>query len=394
LEIFFEIIEIVMNGLIEFSNMKVCCETYRLSNFMLISLVYWLICLAVAAMVIFSWSFVFEISTSSPGFIRPFSGTSSVCSAYNGHIKQSFLKENQFVNAGDTLFSIEAEALAIKQKFLSDKLAELTEITTDLKVMINTSMEDKRIQSSLLQRSWSTYSQKMKDSRTRLKKAETDYKRNMNLHSASVIADAEFETYKYELDRAINEVSLTRKAQLSQWQADLVNYEREVHSVGTELAAVEKEIANMIIRAPISGTVQRLTGVYTRSVVYVGQELAQISPDSNLIVEAYVAPNRIGLLHQGMQVRFLIDAFNYNQWGFSNGKIIDISNDIQIINDKPVFRIRCSLDRNYLQLKNGYKGALKKGMSLQARFIVTKRTLWQLIYDNIDDWLNPAKRTV
>jgi len=30
-------------------------------------------------------------------------------------------------------------------------------------------------------------------------------------------------------------------------------------------------------------------------------------------------------------------------------------------------------------------------MSLQARFIVTERTLWQLIYDNVDDWLNPGR---
>lgn len=381
-----------MNRLIDFSKVKVCCETYRLSNFMLISFAYWLICLTVVGIVIFSWSFVFEISTSSPGLIRPFSSTSSVCSAFNGHIKQSFLRENQFVNAGDTLFRIEAEALSIRKKFLLEKLVETEKIITDLRVMTNSSTDEKRLHSVLLQQSWITYLQRMKDSRTRLKKAEVDYKRNMNLHNGQVIADAEFENFKYELDRAMNDVALTRKAQLSQWQIELMNYEREMLSVRTELYEVERDIANMIIRAPISGTVQRLTGMYAGSAVYMGQELAQISPDSDLIVEAYVAPNRIGLMHEGMQVRFLIDAFNYNQWGFSHGKVIDISNDIHVVNDKPVFKIRCTLDRNYLQLKNGYKGTLKKGMSLQARFIVTERTLWQLIYDNVDDWLNPARR--
>lgn len=40
--------------------------------------------------------------------------------------------------------------------------------------------------------------------------------------------------------------------------------------------------------------------------------------------------------------------------------------------------------------KNGYKGYLKKGMTLQARFIITERTLWQLLYDKVDDWINPA----
>ena len=32
---------------------------------------------------------------------------------------------------------------------------------------------------------------------------------------------------------------------------------------------------------------------------------------------------------------------------------------------------------------------IKKGMTLQARFYVTRRTLFQLLYDKADDWLNP-----
>lgn len=32
---------------------------------------------------------------------------------------------------------------------------------------------------------------------------------------------------------------------------------------------------------------------------------------------------------------------------------------------------------------------LKKGMNFTGRFIVTKRTLYHLLFDNVDDWLNP-----
>ena len=324
--------------------------------------------------------------------IRPFSGTSSVRCAFNGHIKKSFLQENQTVNAGDTLYTVETDALNIRQEifFLINSMRS-NMIVADLTILTNTKSDEKRLHSALLRQSWITYLQRMTEANTQLKKAQTDYRRNLNLHNGKVIADVEFETYKYALDRAINEVALTRKTQMNQWQAELMNYERDMRSVESELAAVEREIQSMIVRSPISGTVQGFAGIYTGSVVYVGQELAQISPDSDLIVEAYVSPNHIGLLREGMQVRFLIDAFNYNQWGFGQGRVIDISNDIHIVNDKAVFRIRCSLDRNYLQLKNGYKGILKKGMSLQARFIVTERTLWQLISDGMNDWLDPAR---
>lgn len=71
-----------------------------------------------------------------------------------------------------------------------------------------------------------------------------------------------------------------------------------------------------------------------------------------------------------MAVRFQVDAFNYNQWGMATGKVLEISNDIYTIDEKPVFIVKCQLDKEFLQLKNGYKGYLKKGMTLQARFMI------------------------
>jgi HlyD family secretion protein len=32
-------------------------------------------------------------------------------------------------------------------------------------------------------------------------------------------------------------------------------------------------------------------------------------------------------------------------------------------------------------------------MTLQARFSIAERSLWQLLYDKADDWLNPNQET-
>ena len=42
-----------------------------------------------------------------------------------------------------------------------------------------------------------------------------------------------------------------------------------------------------------------------------------------------------------------------------------------------------------LKLKNGYTVSLTKGLSLHAEFTIARRSLYQLIYDKADDWLNP-----
>jgi hypothetical protein len=126
--------------------------------------------------------------------------------------------------------------------------------------------------------------------------------------------------------------------------------------------------------------------------VAVNDVIAEISPDGGLIAETYVLPKDVGLLRPGTTANFQVDAFNYNQWGMISGKVVSISNDIFAKEgEQPYFKVRCKLDDNKLELKNGYVGYLKKGMGLQANFYVTRRTLFQLLYDKADDWLNPNK---
>jgi HlyD family secretion protein len=125
---------------------------------------------------------------------------------------------------------------------------------------------------------------------------------------------------------------------------------------------------------------------------FVGQgiQLAEISPDTDLIAECYITPADIGLINPDKKVVFQVDAYNYNQWGLANGNITEISKDIVMIDQKPVFKIRCKIKEEFLQLKNGVKGKIKKGMTVNARFLLAERTLYDLLYDNVNDWLNPA----
>lgn len=74
----------------------------------------------------------------------------------------------------------------------------------------------------------------------------------------------------------------------------------------------------------------------------------------------------------------------------ATGEIIEISDDIEMIDNQPVFKARCIIHQTHLKLKNGTAGKLGKGMMLRARFELTERSLFDLLYDKMDDWLNPA----
>ena len=85
-----------------------------------------------------------------------------------------------------------------------------------------------------------------------------------------------------------------------------------------------------------------------------------------------------------------MDAFNAREWGIVPGKIYEISSDFLMLENQPVYRAKCMLEQNSLQLGNGYSAELKKGMTFQARCLVARRTLLQLLSDKTNNWLNPV----
>ena len=72
------------------------------------------------------------------------------------------------------------------------------------------------------------------------------------------------------------------------------------------------------------------------------------------------------------------------------GDITDISDDMIIENGSSAyFRIICNPETTFLSLKNGYKADIKKGMSLNTRIVVIRRSLFHLLFDKADKWFNP-----
>jgi HlyD family secretion protein len=351
--------------------------------------VYLIFCFTVPGFLWLSVFLTLDVNISSPGFIRPAAEITSIRALVSGRIKELSIYENMQVHEGDILYSIESDAYDSKETYLAEREEELKHFIHDLEVLTSREGNVSKTHTPLYRQTGITYQQQLAETLNRYKKVKLEYSRNQILHNEKVIADAEFEEFQFKLDQAELAVTLLKQTQMNQWQSQLSSYGAELSRIESDKQQLGNEKSNLIIKSPVRGSVQNVAGIYKGSLVYPNQELARISPDTSLIVEVFVSPNDIGLLKSAMPVRFQIDAFNYNQWGLAYGKILAISNDVHMMDSKPVFKILCSLERDYLQLKNGYRGHLKKGMTMRARFIVTKRTLWQLLYDKMEDWLDP-----
>ncbi len=352
-----------------------------------------LVTLVIAFFVIF---FVkVDVNVKGQGLFRPIGERNEIKPLVAGRIDSVFISENSHVKAGQVLLTIKKEILegqneltTLQQADAQDQLADLEQLITAYKK--NDWSKRLILKSGIYGQQYSLFMQRIIEARSRLSLAEKNYSRFAFLYKRKAVSASEYDEVRLRRDNILNELSLIGETQGSRWQTELNNLtiqNRELDTKKDEFAT-QKEFYTL--KAPVSGSVQQLKGIQPGTLVAVNEFLGEISPDSGLVAEIYILPKDIGLLQVGTKAKFQIDAYNYNQWGMVTGKVISISNDIFMEAGKqPFFKVRCLLDKHQLTLKNGYVGKIKKGMTLQARFFVTRRTLFQLLYDRADDWLNP-----
>jgi len=218
-----------------------------------------------------------------------------------------------------------------------------------------------------------------------------EFNRFRKLYNKEVISQMEYKKKEYDYQNSTSEINNFKINQLSNWQNTLQQFVQDTVNLLSQIQQLNEDKKQYLIKAPITGTIKNYSGVKADNFVVPNQMIAEISPNGNLIVECFVLPKDIGYLKEKMTVNFQVDTYNYNQWGLAKGIVTEIFNDITIVNNQPIFRVRCKLITDQMQLKNGFIGQLKKGMTLTGRFNVTERTLWQLLYDRMDDWLNPTQ---
>jgi membrane fusion protein, peptide pheromone/bacteriocin exporter len=341
-----------------------------------------------------SLPFIFvDVSVKSTGIIRTQAEKTEIKSLVSGRLTEVNIADNQTVISGQHLFTVTTEDIEtqlslnafqeIEKQHLIDDLDNLTRIEISNLFAKHTTL------TPIYTQQLNTFRSQLQENLFHQKTVKRELDADNYLFKEKVIARRELDARKYEMTKLIAEYETAFNRQISQWQAERNQLKIELTQLRSNAQQLQQQKELYIIKSPIVGNIQQITGKYEGSYVQTGEVLGIISPDSSLLVECYVSPYDIGLLKPNMKTNFQIDAFNYNEWGLVSGSIMDIAKDFVLVQDKPVFKVKCKLNQTTLTLKNGYIAQLKKGMTLRARFVVTERSLYQLLYDKIDDWLNP-----
>ncbi|WP_423735387.1 HlyD family secretion protein [Chitinophaga caseinilytica] len=327
-----------------------------------------------------------DVSVKSAGIVRPVAEKNELRSLVSGTIADVLVREGSHVEKGQLILRLQED---ISNSKISQASFELQQREAYIADLARLSTGGGAPRTALYQQQYSRFTAAISEQQATMDKLGRDLEMYKKLFADKVVAEKELRDKQYEYDRSVTLYRSAVQQQRSAWAEELSRFRMESNRLQADAEQLEKQKEWNLIKAPVSGTIQQFNGKYPGGYLQTGEMIGIISPDSNLVAECLVSPKDIGYLKAGMPVRFQVDAFNYNEWGSVEGTVQSVDNDFTLVENQPVFKVRCQFAATEVATAKGVKGQLKKGMTLQARFLLTRRSLFQLLYDKTDDWMNP-----
>jgi HlyD family secretion protein len=336
-----------------------------------------------------------DVAVQTQGTFQSSLQRNSIINTANGRLEFWSLSENRKVKKGDVLAVIRGEQINLEIKGFEERLDLLNGFIRDLRLLVDfdysSSLETLKPKTNFYQASLFEFKTQILNQELRVQKLDRDFQRSNSLFESKSIAFAEFDEVQVQSQQAKTHLELLKNQKINHWEQELINNSDERNRIMNQLEVSQEQLEQYKIIAGISGTLMNVLNLNEGDFVYPNQKFAEISPDSDLIAVTYISPADIAFLEKGQEVKFQVDAFNYNQWGVATGKVLEIADDLTMFSEKEAgFLVTCQLDSTELYLSSELKGGIRKGMTFNARFVVARRSLFQLLYDNVDDWLNPS----
>ena len=167
---------------------------------------------------------------------------------------------------------------------------------------------------------------------------------------------------------------------------ELTRLESERAVLEQEARKAQQQRHQLLITAPVTGTVQELAVHTLGAVVAPAQALLKIVPEQAAIEVEALLPNRdIGFVNEGQLAEVKIDTFNFTKYGLIDAELVNISNDA--VEDQQlgwVFKLRLQLEQDSIAVEDKWV-KLSPGMATTAEIKTGKRRL-------IEFFLSPLLR--
>jgi HlyD family secretion protein len=157
----------------------------------------------------------------------------------------------------------------------------------------------------------------------------------------------------------------------------------EVETIRIELANLELEHQQAIIRAPIDGIVT--TGdVKVGDLLERGKPVVEVAAQQGFHFEAAVPSEEVGHLRVGMPARIKLDAYDYQRYGTVAGTVVFVAPDsgMPAGQHTATYLVKIQLEGEELG-RGEFRGRVKLGMAGQAEIVTGQERLLTLLVKKI-----------
>ena len=336
-----------------------------------------------------------NVITRTEGIIRPFQERTVVRSLISARIQSVHCKDGTTVKKGDTLILFQQLDYTAQKEYIAEKISNCKKLIDDLQLLTQPnvwkdSTISNRLQTAVYRSQYLHFYDQLQEKNILSQKLQKDILLYDPLLREKVIAPNEFADIGFELLQASAVFQLQISKQISQWQYELMEQQKLLVEYKTENSHLLSKAQSYIIQAPITGTVLMQEPLYAGTAVLPSGELLSISPAQDLIVECWISPSERITIYHGQTFTYSIPEIRNQMSTTLQGKVISIAEDYTLVNNKPMFRVKCSLNQTSVQLQNGFSYVLGRGLLLETRFLLARKSYWELLYQQLYDWFNPA----
>jgi HlyD family type I secretion membrane fusion protein len=187
-----------------------------------------------------------------------------------------------------------------------------------------------------------------------------------------------------------------REAVLAKSAADARNQQSELMVQLDELratrAAYQSRSADIEVRAPVDGVVQKISETPIGTVIPPGGTVCEIVPAGGVLIQARVSPRDIGFVRLGQTAIVKSDAFDYSRYGSIPGKVVRIapSSTVGGPGQAPYFQVEIELDRPHVGADEAH--VVTPGMTGEATILTGQKTIFQYLLKPIYTTVDTAMR--
>lgn len=351
----------------------------------------WILCSFLLIVFIFIACAKFEEVIKVTGFIRPEENISTVSNAVTGRILTTEYKSGQEVYRGQLLLKIdptqleaEKESLESQMQEENEKLSALYEIKESIRQNINLISQD-HYEAYLRYELWKTNLKKLNNLlELNQKKLEQE-----KMLPASMTTSLKLMELESEFLISANNFDDTNLSFQHDIEAEIITLETSKKINENKLKQICDSLLFTEVRAPINGTIQELSTFNINDWIQAGEKLFNIIPDqkNQTKVEISIPAKQAGKIETGMPVKMRFPSLPYHEFGGTEGNIITIDPDItKSQNGEAYFLIKTDMQDTNLKDKKNKEYPLKVGLQVDARIVLSKKTILKFILEKINLW--------